>query len=66
MTVFANVRENPKRGKWVYRNAHRLPEGKENHKLDAKNFEERPVMRDVVLDLDVKLDQAIHGNGDRN
>jgi hypothetical protein len=45
---------------------HRLPEGKENHKLDTENLEERPLMRDVVLDLDIKLDQAVHSNGDSN
>lgn len=41
---------------------YRLPEGKENHQLDGENLQKRLMLTNVLLDLDIKLDQAIHGN----
>lgn len=44
---------------------YRLPEGKEDDQLDAKNLDKGPMLGDVILRLNIELDQAVHGNSDR-
>ena len=41
-----------------------LPERQEDDQLDGQDFEERSVRSKSVLELDVKLDDAIHGDED--
>lgn len=41
---------------------YRLPEGEENHQLDANNLKRRPVLAQLLLELDVKLHQTEHSN----
>ncbi len=48
------------------RNGDGLPEAQENDQLDRSNLEKWFVLADVVLDLYVELDQAVHGDGDGN
>lgn len=45
---------------------HCLPKREENDQLDAKDLEERLVFRKIFFELQVKLDQAKHGHGDRS
>ena len=46
--------------------AYRLPEREEDHKLDHSDFEKRSMVGDVLLDLHIELDDAVHGYGDTN
>ena len=41
---------------------HGLPETEENDELDTQDLQERPVLGQVSLQLDVELDQAEHGD----
>lgn len=50
------------RGECTYR----LPERKEDNQLDREDFQERAVLLDIILDLNVELDQAVHRNTDTN
>ncbi len=43
---------------------YRLPERKKDDQLDSSNFQERLVLSQVVLQLDIELYQAIHGYRD--
>jgi len=43
-----------------------LPEAKEDNQLDGENLEKWPMLLDVNLDLDIELNQAVHGDGDRS
>lgn len=45
---------------------YRLPEREENDQLDRQNLQEWLILADVILDLNVELDQAVHGDGDCN
>lgn len=40
-----------------------LPEGEEDHQLDAQQLHERPVLLDLVPDLEIELEYAVHGEG---
>ena len=42
-----------------------LPEGEEDDQLDGKHLKERTVVGEVKSELDVKLDQTVHGDGHR-
>ena len=42
--------------------AYRLPEGEENHQLNANYLKRRPILAQLILELDVKLHQAEHSN----
>ena len=41
-----------------------LPEGKEYDEFDGCDFQEGPVFGEIFFELDVELDQAVHGDGD--
>jgi hypothetical protein len=42
-----------------------LPEREENDELDADDFEERLVLGQVCLELEIELDETVHGDCDR-
>lgn len=46
------------------RNGRRLPEAKKDDALDGKHLEEGLVISKLSLQLDVELDDAVHGNRD--
>ena len=41
-----------------------LPETQKDDEFDGRDLEKRFVLSDVVLDLDIELDKAVHGNRD--
>jgi hypothetical protein len=41
---------------------YRLPKGEEDHQLDANNLQRRPVLAQLLFQLNVKLHQAKHSN----
>jgi len=43
-------------------NAYRLPKREENHQLDANDLQRRPVLAQLILELDIKLHQTEHSN----
>lgn len=43
-----------------------LPKGKEYHELDAQDLHEWLVLGKIVLELDIELDQAVHGYSHRS
>lgn len=43
-----------------------LPETQEDDKFDGQDFEQRSVLRNIGPNLNVELDNAVHGNGDSN
>jgi hypothetical protein len=44
--------------------AYRLPKRQEDDEFDAQQLEKRPMWSEVILQVAIKLDEAIHGNGD--
>jgi hypothetical protein len=50
---------------WFENGTYRLPEGKKDNQLDAKDFDEWLMLCNVGLGLEIELDQAVHGNSDR-
>ena len=40
----------------------RLPERKEDDQLDTQHLHERPMFGEIFAQLDIKLNQAKHGN----
>lgn len=53
-------------GSMVNGKTYALPKGEENDQLDAQHFQKRPVLGQILLELDVELDEAEHGDGDRD
>ena len=47
----------------VCRRAHGLPEGEEDDEFDSEDFYEWSVLGDIESNLNVELDEAVHGNG---
>jgi hypothetical protein len=41
-----------------------LPEAEEDDELNGNDFQQRFVMSDVIADLDVELNETVHGDGD--
>lgn len=41
---------------------YRLPEGQEDDQLDGEDLQEGLILANVVFNLDVELDQAVHGD----
>ena len=41
-----------------------MPEGEEDDEFDGEDFHEGSVFGDVVPDLDVELDETVHGDAD--
>jgi hypothetical protein len=42
----------------------RLPKGQKDNQLDGEDLQKRRVVRNILTDLEIELNQAIHGNRD--
>jgi len=46
------------------RDEERLPETEENDEFDGENLKQRLMLRNVASELDIELDDAVHGYSD--
>ena len=50
----------------MFLEAYRLPETEENDQLNTQDLQERSVLGEIVLELQVELNEHEHGDSDRS